>query len=82
MAAKYVPFFESFWRATRDLSDARRLKVYDAVLAYGFAGEFPDFDGDETLRVAFDLMVPNIEAAMKRCERNQRNISKRWDSKG
>ena len=53
MAAKYVPFFESFYHATRDLSDGRRLRIYDSLLAYGFLGEMPDLSDDEALDRAF-----------------------------
>lgn len=73
MAAKYVPFFESFWLAVKDLTDEERLKIYDAVLSYGFNGEMPQFpESQRLLNVAFELMRPNIDKAIKRAEANSR----------
>lgn len=70
MAAKYVPFFESFYIATKDLDDDKRLKAYDAVISYGFTGEVPDFADDPLLKMFWDMSRPNIDATMRRCERN------------
>ena len=72
MAAKYVPFFESFYNATKDLSDERRLRIYDSLLAYGFHGEFPELSDDEALDMAFKRMLPNVDATLKRCESNKK----------
>ena len=72
MAAKYVPFFESFWLGTRGMDGERRLRIYDAVLSFGFTGEVPDLNDDEALAVAFELMRPNIEAVIRKCEQNRR----------
>lgn len=74
----YVPIYQSFYEVALSLDDDRRLKLYDAVMEYGFLGTFPDFD-DEALSIAFKLIRPNLDTSIKRQRQNAENIAKRWE---
>ncbi len=79
MAVKYVPIFESFYEVASGLDDERRLKLYDAVMEYGFYATWPtDIDDDEVLKVAFKLIKPNIDASVKRQTAGAESAAKRW----
>lgn len=67
-------FFESFGEAAAVLPDEQRLAFYDALVAYAFRGEEPDFDG--ILKVAWALARPNIDSSIKRSKTNSENARK------
>lgn len=58
-----VSFFRSFWDAAKDLDDSERLRFYDAIGDYAFAGVEPSFDSS-ALRIAWKLAKPNITSSI------------------
>ena len=61
-----VVFYESYYEAVRDLSDADRLSMYDAILDFGFKGEVADLPPH--LKPLLILIMPNVSASKRRRE--------------
>lgn len=57
-------FYGSFYDAIKELDDADRLAVYDAICSYAITGEVPDLTG--VAAMAFKLMRPNIDANLQK----------------
>lgn len=57
-------FYGSFYDAIKELDDADRLAVYDAICSYGITGEVPELSG--VAAMAFKLMRPNIDANLQK----------------
>lgn len=56
-------FYRSFRDAAMQLSDADRLRLYDAMCEYAFDGVYPDFDG--VMGIVWTLVQPNIDSSVK-----------------
>lgn len=65
-----IPFFRSFFEAGEELPDDARLRLYDAILRYGFCGREPDFQGIE--KAVFIGIKPNIDASLKSIENGKK----------
>lgn len=59
-----VLFYRSFFDALRNIPDADRLRVYDAIMEYSMYDVNPDLDG--TSLAVFLLVKPQIDANNKR----------------
>ena len=57
-------FYGSFLDAIKELEDADRLAVYDAICTYGITGEVPELSGVPSM--AFKLMRPIIDANLSK----------------
>lgn len=57
-------FYGSFYDAIKELDDADRLAVYDAICSYAITGEVPELTG--VAAMAFKLMRPNIDANLQK----------------
>lgn len=64
-------FYESFRDASRNLDDATRLALYEAIMDYSLYGEEPD-EGDPVAAAMFKLVRPVLDTNAKRRE-NGRN---------
>lgn len=71
MKATSFVFYESFRDASRNLDDATRLALYEAIMDYSLYGEEPD-DGNPVAAAMFKLVRPVLDANTKRRE-NGRN---------
>lgn len=60
---KYIPFFESYYEAAQELSKADRLKLYDAIITYGFTGEEPELP--KMPSICWKLIKPRIDGEVK-----------------
>lgn len=69
---KSIAFFYSYYEAAKMLSDAQRLRFYDAITGFAFAGELPDFSDDVTLRLAWSLVMPNVQASIEHRENGKK----------
>lgn len=69
-AASFV-FYESFRDASRNLDDATRLALYEAIMDYSLYGEEPD-EGNPIAAAMFKLVRPVLDINAKRRE-NGRN---------
>lgn len=65
MAKKRFFFFESFWEALRDLPDAERLQVYDAMCRHAFDGEDMELELQGTPLLAYRLLAPVLERSVQ-----------------
>lgn len=63
MAVGKFSFYRSFDEAARDLPDADRLRLYDAMSDYVFRGIVPDFDG--VLGIVWKLVRPNLDSSVR-----------------
>lgn len=63
MAKKYIPFFESYYDAAQELNKVDRMKLYDAIITYGFTGEAPELKGKPLL--CWKLIKPYLEKSIK-----------------
>lgn len=63
MAKKYIPFFESYYDAAQELNRVDRMKLYDAIITYGFTGEAPELKGKPLL--CWKLIKPYLEKSIK-----------------
>ena len=61
-----VLFYRSFFDALRNIPDADRLRVYDAIMEYSMYDVEPNLDG--TSLAVFLLVKPQIDANNKRYE--------------
>ncbi len=61
-----VVFYESYYEAVRDLRDADRLSMYDAILDFGFKGVVADLPPH--LKPLLILIMPNVSASKRRRE--------------
>ena len=71
MKATSFVFYESFRDASRNLDDATRLALYEAIMDYSLYGEEPD-DGNLVAAAMFKLVRPVLDTNAKRRE-NGRN---------
>lgn len=71
MKATSFVFYESFRDASRNLDDATRLALYEAIMDYSLYGEEPD-DGNPIAAAMFKLVRPVLDTNAKRRE-NGRN---------
>ena len=71
MKATSFVFYESFRDASRNLDDATRLALYEAIMDYSLYGEEPD-EGNPVAAAMFKLVRPVLDAHAKRRE-NGRN---------
>ena len=71
MKATSFVFYESFRDASRDLDDATRLALYEAIMDYSLYGEEPD-EGNLVAAAMFKLVRPVLDTNAKRRE-NGRN---------
>lgn len=62
---KSIAFFYSYHEAASLLADNQRLRFYDAIFEYAFEGVVPDFSDDVTLRLAWSLVLPNLEKSIE-----------------
>lgn len=74
---KFAPFYKSAWITGQRLNDADRLAFYDAILAFCFDGDYPDFFDEEKwpdleqrdiLDVAFLNLAPAMETSVRSIE--------------
>lgn len=61
----------SYYEALRDLPDGDRLKLYDAVLDFGFGNDLAELP--PTLQGFFRLIVPTLEKSIKFEEKQKAN---------
>ena len=54
----------SYWEALHELNDGQRLKLYDAIFAFGTLGVEPFFE-DVVCKAVFAVIRPNIEKSVK-----------------
>lgn len=73
MAEPGVVFFRSYYDALCDLPNDERLKMYDAILQYGFEGVIPDLP--PLLNGYFALIRPNMDSSRRRWEAAKKNGS-------
>ena len=71
MKATSFVFYESFRNASRNLDDATRLSLYEAIMDYSLYGEEPD-EGNIVAAAMFKLVRPVLDTNAKRRE-NGRN---------
>lgn len=71
MKATSFVFYESFRDASRNLDDATRLALYEAIMDYSLYGEEPD-EGNPVAASMFKLVRPVLDTNAKRRE-NGRN---------
>lgn len=71
MKATSFVFYESFRDASRNLDDATRLALYEAIMDYSLYGEEPD-DGNLVAAAMFKLVRPVLDTNARRRE-NGRN---------
>lgn len=71
MKATSFVFYESFRDASRNLDDATRLALYEAIMDYSLYGEEPD-EGNIVASAMFKLVRPVLDTNAKRRE-NGRN---------
>lgn len=71
MKATSFVFYESFRDASRNLDDATRLALYEAIMDYSLYGDEPD-EGNPVAAAMFKLVRPVLDANTKRRE-NGRN---------
>ena len=71
MKATSFVFYESFRAASRNLDDATRLALYEAIMDYSLYGEEPD-EGNLVAAAMFKLVRPVLDTNAKRRE-NGRN---------
>ena len=71
MKATSFVFYESFRDASRNLDDATRLALYEAIMDYSLYGEEPD-EGNHVAAAMFRLVRPVLDTNAKRRE-NGRN---------
>lgn len=71
MKATSFVFYESFRDASRNLDDATRLALYEAIMDYSLYGEEPD-EGNPVASAMFKLVRPVLDTNAKRRE-NGRN---------
>ena len=71
MKATSFVFYESFRDASRNLDDATRLALYEAIMDYSLYGEDPD-EGNPVAAAMFKLVRPVLDTNAKRRE-NGRN---------
>lgn len=58
-------FYDSYYEAAKDLPDAERLQLYDAIISYGCAGIMPaSLTG--TAKAVFSIVKPLIDANAER----------------
>ena len=69
-----VVFLPSFHEAIKDLPDAERLGVYDAVIRYGLYGEIVEMP--PVVKAMFALMKPVIDSSQRRYRAAKENGSK------
>lgn len=69
-----VVFLPSFHEAIKDLQDADRLQMYDAIVRYGLYGEVLDLS--PIPKAMFALVKPNIDASQNRYRAAKENGSK------
>ena len=67
MKATSFVFYESFRDASRNLDDATRLALYEAIMDYSLYGEEPD-DGNPVAAAMFKLVRPVLDTNAKRRE--------------
>lgn len=67
MKATSFVFYESFRDASRNLDDATRLALYEAIMDYSLYGEEPD-EGNPVAAAMFKLVRPVLDANAKRRE--------------
>ena len=67
MKATSFVFYESFRDASRNLDDATRLALYEAIMDYSLYGEEPD-DGNPVASAMFKLVRPVLDTNAKRRE--------------
>ena len=77
MSYKQYTFFRSFYEAASELGDTERLRMYDAMNSFVFDGVEPDFSDSAILRMAWKLIVPNLEKSAHRSKTNSENAQKR-----
>lgn len=63
MRDSYI-FYASFYEAIKELDDADRLVIYDAINAYSLGGEVPELRGIS--KALFTLMRPQLDANQRR----------------
>ena len=59
-------FYKSFAKGIKCLSDADRLKIYDAIVSYALDGDALELDG--VAECIFELIKPQIDANQKKYE--------------
>lgn len=74
-----VIFYKDWYEAAQDLSPQERLQYYDAIMRYAFEEEV---SGNKLIKAATALVRSTIDrdnsSYEEKCERNRRNIMKRW----
>lgn len=69
----------------RHLTDDEAGKLFKALFPYAADGVKPDFEDNQALAMAFDVLRIAIdrdkEKYIKKCESNRKNIEKRWNKK-
>ena len=76
MGAAAVSFFRSYYDALRVLPDKTRYGLYDAIFAYVFEEEEPEFS-DPYMKACWSLIAPNLSASVKRAEDGAKGRKKR-----
>lgn len=74
MASGYT-FHQSYYEATKTLSQEHRVAIFDAMNRYAFEGADTEFE-DITLAMAWNLIKPNVESSLKRSKTNSENARK------
>lgn len=74
---RFAPFYKTAWITGQHLGDTDRLAFYDAILAFCFDGDYPDFSDEETwpdleqrelVEIAFLNLAPAMESSVKSIE--------------
>lgn len=63
-------FLESYFWALKELPEAERLMMYDAVLKYAFEGVTPELPAP--LMGYFTLIKPSVDASLERYRNGKR----------
>ena len=67
------------------LPDEEAGQLFKSLFPYGRESIKPNFEDNPALAMAFDILSMAIdrgkEKYAERCEKNRRNISKRWETK-
>jgi hypothetical protein len=75
-----IIFYEEWMEYLNNLDDAKRGKLFMALLELGFNGEVKSFN-DPSLHTAYQIIgteiLYDIDKYKERCERNRKNAQKR-----
>lgn len=81
MQLEYFPCYHSYFKKCEKLTDQELGRLFRALMTYSETGERQELAGRES--IAFDFIADDIDRAKEnyadRCERNRKNVSKRYD---